>query len=70
MDAIVTNATASTGAHTEEELAKMHNGLLLTNRIGINSVGQRDLPEQVIRAIRKSSLIVFEKWKIALDTTS
>ena len=48
----------------------MHDGLLLTDRVGINSVGQRNLPEQVVRATRRSSLIIFEKWKIALDTTS
>lgn len=28
------------------------------------------MPEQVIRATRRSSLIIFQKWKIALDTTS
>jgi hypothetical protein len=70
MDAIETNGTASRGAHMKEELAKMHNGLLLTNRVGINSVGQRNMPEQVVRATRRSSLIIFDKWKIALDTTS
>ena len=69
VNAIETNGTASTGAHTEEELTKMHNGLLLTNCVGINSVGQRNMPEQVVRATRRSSLIIFEKWKIALDTT-
>lgn len=70
VDAIETNGTASPGGHTKEELAKMHNGLLLTNRVCINSAGQRNMPEQVIRATRRSSLIIFEKWKIALDTTS
>ena len=70
MDAIETNGTASKGAHTEQELAKIQNGLLLTNRVGVNSLDQRSMPEQVIRAMRKSSLIIFEKWKIALDTTS
>ena len=48
----------------------MHNGLLLTNRVRINSAGQRDFPEQVVRATRRSSVIISEKWKIAPDTTS
>ena len=48
----------------------MRNGLLLTNRVGIDSIGQRNMPEQVIKATRRSSLIIFEKWKLALDTTS
>lgn len=39
VDAIEASGTASRVAHTTEELAKMHNGLLLTNRVGINSVG-------------------------------
>jgi hypothetical protein len=70
VDAVGASGTASRGSHTTKEVAKMNDGLLLTNRVGINSVGQRQMPEQVIRATRKSSLIVFEKWKIALDTTS
>jgi len=70
VDAIETSGTTSRRSHTTEELAKMHDGLLLTDRVGINSVGQRNLPEQVVRATRRSSLIIFEKWKIALDTTS
>ena len=70
LDAVGASGTASRESHTTEEVAKMNNGLLLTNRVGINSVGQRQMPEQVIRATRKSSLIIFEKWKIALDTTS
>lgn len=70
VDAIETKGTYFPGGHTKEELAKMHNGLLLINRVGMNSVGRRNMPEQVIRATRRSSLIIFEKWKIALDTTS
>jgi len=70
VDAIEAGGTASRSAHTQEELAKLQIGLLLTNRVGINSVDQRKIPEQVTKVTRKSSLIIFEKWKIVLDTTS
>lgn len=70
VDAVGASDKASRRSHTTEDVARMNNGLLLTNRVGINSVGQRRMPEQVIRATRKSSLIVFEKWKITPDTTS
>lgn len=68
MNAIEASGTAFKGAHTNEELAKMQNGLLLTNRVGINSLEQRKIPEQAIKATRKSSLIILGHWKIALDT--
>jgi hypothetical protein len=70
VDAIEASDTASPGAHTQEELVNMQNGLVLTKRIKINSADRRKIPEQVIQATRKSSLIVLEQWKIALDTTS
>jgi hypothetical protein len=69
VNAIEVSGTASRGAHTQEELAKLQNGLLFTNRVGINSVGHRKIPEQVTKMTRKSSLLIFDRWKIALDTT-
>ena len=70
VSAVGASDSASRGSHTTEEMAKIYNGLLLTSRVGINSVSHRNIPEQVIRATRRSSLIIFEQWKVALDTTS
>ena len=70
LDAIEASDTVPGKEHTEEDLAKMQQGILLTNRVGINSVDRRKLPEQVVRATRKSSLILLEKWEISLDTTT
>lgn len=70
LDAIEIGCVGSERAHTLKELAKMQHGLLVTNRVVINSVDQCNIPEQVIRSRRKSSLIVLENWKIALDTIS
>lgn len=69
VDAIEANGTASLGTHTKEEIARMQNGLLLTNRVGINTIDQRRIPEQVIRLTRKSSLVIIEQWKVTLNTT-
>lgn len=68
VDSIEARGTASRGAHTQEELAKLQNILLLVNRVGINSVGQRKITERITKVTRKSSLIVFDRWQIALDT--
>jgi len=70
VDAIDASETPAQRSHTKEELARMQHGLLLTNRVGINSVDRRKVHEQVVRVTRKSSLIIFEKWKISLDTAS
>jgi hypothetical protein len=70
VDAIEASGTASQEAHTEKELADMQHGLLFINRVGINAMGKRKTSEQVVKATRKSSLLLFDKWRIALDTIS
>lgn len=70
LEAVESSCAASKTPHTAEEVARIQNGLLLTNRVGINLAGRRKLPEQVIGTKRKSSHVVFDKWKIALDTLS
>ena len=70
LNAIEASDMVSRREHTQGELARMQQGILLTNRVGINTIDQHKLPEQVVRATRKSSLILFEKWKISLNTTT
>jgi hypothetical protein len=70
LDAIEVSDTPDRRTHTQQELAKMQHGLVLTNRVEINSIHQRKIPEQVVKIRRKSSRIIFDKWKIAPDTTS
>jgi hypothetical protein len=61
VDAIEVGGTVSRKAHTQEELAKLQIGLLLTKRVGINSVDRRKIPEQVTKVTRKSSLTIFDR---------
>jgi hypothetical protein len=70
LDAIGASGEISRGTHTKEELARLQHGLLLTNRVEINSMNKRRIPEQVIRAKRKFSLVILENWQVALNTTS
>jgi hypothetical protein len=69
VDATEANGTAAQGTYTKEELAKMQSGLLLTNRVGINTTDRRKIPDQVIKMTRKFSLIILGRWKVALETT-
>lgn len=68
LEAIESDGASLQNEHTENELARMQNGLLLTNSVGINSTIDRRLPEQVIKSKRKCSIVVLGGWKIFLDT--
>jgi hypothetical protein len=70
VDGIEISGTASREVHSREELVNLKNGLLITNCVGINSVDQRKIPEQVTKVTRRCSLIIFERWKITLNTTT
>lgn len=68
-DVIEVSRTASWEAHSQQELTNLQNGSLITNRVGNNSVDQRKIPEQVTKVTRNSSLLIFDRLRITLDTT-
>lgn len=68
LEAIESNGASLQNEHTETELARMQNGLLLTNSVDINSKIDRRLPEQVVKTRRKCSMVIMGGWKIFLDT--
>lgn len=68
LKAIDSNGDSLQSGHTKKELARMRKGLTLTNSVGINSMVDRRLPEQVIEAKRKCSMVALNRWDIFLDT--